>query len=313
MLGRVATSGHTKAAAHRWTAADRLSLVGTMMLGAVFAVLELARVFRPWDFDFYWAATDFGNLYVDGWLDPTYAYVYPPVLAQLLYPFHVLGHDAVMVGWTMLCFAALWWCCRVWTLPVIAAGIAATTFPDTLPGQVLGAPLGSVLVGNVQVPMAAAIVLGLRRPGWFAVPLLTKLTVGIGLLWYLFRREWRPFALGVLVTLAVAGASFLVSPGAWIEWAQWTVATYGQPSNPPIVGPPLPLRIVAGIALVYIAARRNWRWLVPVGCAVAIPSLYGVGTVVAVSVGALHWLTGWAGLPMRPVLAVHRMRLRDES
>ncbi len=84
------------------------------------------------------------------------------------------------------------------------------------------------------MPMAAAIVLAMRSspawsPGWFAIPILTKLTAGVGLLWFPFRREWRPFAIGVGITAAVSLISFVVSPAAWIEWIDSRSPTTAAP------------------------------------------------------------------------------------
>jgi hypothetical protein len=238
----------------------------------------------PFDFDFYWRATNFTDLYPASWLDPTYAYVYPPPLAQLLAPFHVLPHDIVQFGWTLLCFLSLWYCCREWTLPVISAGIVALYLPN---GHVLGAGLGAVLVGNVQIPLAAGIVAGMRQPAWFALPIVTKITTGIGVFWYAFRREWRAFGIGIGATLAIVAISFAIAPAAWAEYLSWTVDNYGKPSSPPIVGPPLPLRVLAAVTLVWWGARTDRPWVAAVAGGMAIPGLYGWTSIVSVSLGAL--------------------------
>ena len=53
--------------------------------------------------------------------------------------------------------------------------------------------------GNIHLLMAAAIVLGFRYPIGWSFLLLTKVTPGVGLVWFAVRREWRPLiiALGV--------------------------------------------------------------------------------------------------------------------
>ncbi len=45
--------------------------------------------------------------------------------------------------------------------------------------------------------MAAAIALGFRYPATWAFVLLAKVTPGIGLLWFLVRREWRNLAIAL--------------------------------------------------------------------------------------------------------------------
>lgn len=264
---------------------SRLALGVMVTLGLVSGIAQVAGITpRPYDFDFYWHATDFGDLYPADWLNLDKAYVYPPVLAQLLYPFHVLPYAVVAPAWIVLCFASAWYCLRAWSLPLFGVGFLAPLLPQD---NILGAWLGTALVGNVQFPMAAAIVLGLRHPGWFAVPLLTKLTVGVGILWYAFRGEWRRLAIGLGVTVAIVVVSILISPGAWFEWARFSIDNYGGPSSPPIIGPPLPVRVVAAAALVWFAARTDRVWIVPLACGIAIPGLYGLGSVLTAASGVV--------------------------
>ena len=267
---------------------DRLALIGAIVIGVVFSI-AYARgdVIRPYDLDCYWTATDFGNLYADDWLDPAYCYVYPPVMAQLLYPFHVLPYAVVTTGWILLCFASLWVCLREWTLLAIALGFVAIAIPAL---NVLGAGLGAVLLGNITMPMAAAIVLAMRplpawSPAWYAVPILTKLTAGVGLLWFFFRREWRPFAIGVGVTAAVTLVSFLISPAAWIEWIDFNIKNYGGPPRAPVIGG-FPLRVLAGVLIVAWGARTNRRWPVAIAAGIALPALYGLASGVSVALAA---------------------------
>src|SRR5688500_7550291 len=143
---------------------DRLALVGALVIGLIFSIAyAIGQVIRPYDLDCYWTATDFANLYADYWLHPSYCYVYPPVMAQVLYPLHVLPYPIVTTGWILLCFASLWVCLREWTLLAIALGFVAIAIPGL---NVLGAGLGAVLLGNITMPMAAAIVLAMRpSPG----------------------------------------------------------------------------------------------------------------------------------------------------
>jgi hypothetical protein len=267
---------------------DRLSLVGALVIGVVFSLAyATGQVIRPYDLDCYWTATDFANLYADDWLDPLYCYVYPPVMAQLLYPFHVLPYAVVTTGWILLCFASLWVCLREWTLVAIGLGFVAIAIPAL---NVLGAGLGAVLLGNITMPMAAAIVLAMRpsprwSPAWYAVPILTKLTAGVGLLWFLFRREWRPFAVGFGVTAAVALVSFVVSPAAWFEWVDFNIKNYGGPPRAPVIGG-FPLRVIAGLLIVAWGARTNRRWPVAIAAGIALPALYGVASGVSVALAA---------------------------
>ena len=63
-----------------------------------------------------------------------------------------------------------------------------------------------------------AIVAGFRYPATWALMLLTKVTPGIGLLWFLVRREWRALAIALGVTAAIVAVSFVLDRSAWEEW-----------------------------------------------------------------------------------------------
>jgi len=75
-----------------------------------------------------------------------------------------------------------------------------------------------VLIGNIHVFLAVALVVSLRRPATWMLALLTKPSLGIGLAWYAGRREWGALALALSATLLVALVSFVLAPGLWFEW-----------------------------------------------------------------------------------------------
>ena len=66
--------------------------------------------------------------------------------------------------------------------------------------------------GNISLLLAVAIVWGFRWPWTWAFVLLTKITPGVGLLWFALRREWRQLAIALGATAAVAGG--VVRPDA---------------------------------------------------------------------------------------------------
>ena len=68
--------------------------------------------------------------------------------------------------------------------------------------------------GNIHLLLAAAIVAEFRWPAAWSFVLLTKVTPGIGLLWFAVRREWRPLMIALGATAAIAGLTFIIVPGA---------------------------------------------------------------------------------------------------
>jgi hypothetical protein len=89
---------------------------------------------------------------------------------------------AFLAAWTLLLLAVLRWLGGRWTLPLLF-------FPPVL---------GELWLGNVNLLIGAAIVIGFRWPAAWSFVILTKLTTGIGLVWCLVRalrarRRWWPF------------------------------------------------------------------------------------------------------------------------
>ena len=110
---------------------------------------------------------------------------YSPAAALLFAPFTSLSWPAFLALWCSINLGVVAWLTRrdmlVWIL-----------FP----------PLVWLLViGNIEVLIGFAVVLGFRWPWMWAFIVLTKVTPGIGLLWFAVRREWRSLgiALGSIV------------------------------------------------------------------------------------------------------------------
>lgn len=258
---------------------DGFAVVASATIGVVCGIAQaLGLIHIPFDARFYWDAI--GDPYAGG----LGHYVYPPPLAQMLEPLRVLGWSLFIVPWTTLLFASLGFLLGrfVW----IALGLGMLGLAVDLPLVV--EPLGAALIGNVTLPMTAAVVLGMRHPAWFAVPLLTKITPGIGVLWFAFRRDWRRFAIALAVTAAVVALSFALSPAAWVDFAALAMSGAGASENGvPIVGPPLPIRLGAAVALIWWGARTDRPWVVPVASGLSLVGFYGIGSWVVVSLGSI--------------------------
>ena len=121
--------------------------------------------------------------------------------------------------------------------------------------------------GNIDILIAAAVALGFRYPWTWGFILLTKVTPGVGLLWFAVRREWRSLAIALGVTGVIVAVSVVANPQLWQEWfaflrdAQSGVHRRAVPDRPAAVVAPgrrrprwssgAPGRVVAG--------RSSWR------------------------------------------------------
>ena len=114
------------------------------------------------------------------------AYPYSPAFAQLVYPLNLLPWPMFVAAWTILLLAAVFF----------------LTGPRLL---LLGLVLGAMEIagGNISLLLTVAIVAGFRYPWTWAFVILTKITPGIGLLWFVLRREWRQLGIALGATAAI--------------------------------------------------------------------------------------------------------------
>jgi hypothetical protein len=204
------------------------------------------------------------------WTDPI-AYVYSPAFLQLLQPIRLLPWEAYMAVWTLVLLGALFVLTgRRW----LAVGI------------VLG--LMELAGGNIHLLLAAAIVLGFRWPWTWAIVLLTKITPGIGLLWFVVRREWRNLAIALGGTALIVAASFALMPNAWFGWAEVLSRVAGRDGTWAAVPIPFVVRLPVAIALIVWGAWTGRRWTVPVSSMLALPALWYGGLSMLLAVIALR-------------------------
>ena len=125
--------------------------------------------------------------------------------------------------------------------------------------------------GNVSLLLAVAIVVGFRWPAAWAIVLLTKITPGIGLLWFAVRGEWRSLAIALGATAAIVAVSYVTMPAAWRRWVEVIIDNAGKGGTWASVPIPLWIRLPAAVALVVWGARTDRRWTVPVASMLALP------------------------------------------
>lgn len=185
------------------------------------------------------------------------AYPYSPAFAQLLFPLNLLPWPLFVAAWTSILIAAVWF----------------LTGPDYL---LLGLVVGAMEIagGNISLLLALAIVKGFRHPWTWSLVLLTKITPGVGLLWFAVRREWRQLAIALGATILIAGVSVALMPQAWRDWADLLRANAGKGGTWAAVPVPLLVRGPIGVVLIVWGARRDQRWTVPVGAMLALPALW---------------------------------------
>jgi Glycosyltransferase family 87 len=199
------------------------------------------------------------------------AYVYSPAFLQLVSPLQHLPWLVFMGSWTALLLVAV----RFLTGPsLFAIGIVLAS------AELIG--------GNISLLLAVAIVVGFRWPAAWGLVLLTKVTPGIGLLWFAVRHEWRSLGVAAAATLAVMAVSYAMMPWAWAEWVSVLTNVAGRNGTWAAVPIPLLVRLPFAVAVVVWGARTDRRWAVPVASMLALPALWYGGLTMLLAVIALR-------------------------
>jgi len=225
----------------------------------------------------YWLVWHHGDVYG---LAPNQqdAFVYSPAFAQLLWPLAQLPWPLFAAIWTAAGLAVYAW--LLWPLDWRWRG----------PLLLLCAP--QALVGNIWPVFAVVAVFGFRRAELWAVPLLTKVTAGVGLVWFAARHEWRSLLRAALATGAVVAVSVAISPGLWFDWLH--LLTGGGRAGTPAGAwnVPLVFRLPLALGLAVYAAKRNRPAVLVATIGLASP------------VFTLSWLLSW----LVPLAALPRLR-----
>lgn len=240
----------------------------------------------------YWRP-DFDDLYGGRQVGVMSTYLYSPAFAQVVWPLGLLPWPAFAAIWSAFNLSVLIW--------MVGPYLAAVLF--WVPGPVAD----EISTGNIHLLLAAAIVVGFRQPAAWALPLLTKITPGVGLLWFVGTRRWRALAVAVAVTVVITVVSLLFASEAWVEW----FATLRRSAQVPVTGEvaiipgPLWLRTTLAGGLALVAGMRGLKWLVPVAATLALPVPWSSGLSLLVGSLALtrHW---WGPLPRRGWKAFRR-------
>lgn len=187
------------------------------------------------------------------------AYLYSPAFVAAIRPLALLPWPLFCAVWLSIEAAVVLWLLRPlrarWAIPV-----ALLCIPE-------------LLVGNIYILLAATAVVGLTRPAAWSFSILTKITTGVGLLWFAARGEWKRLAEGAGTTLAIIAASYLVDPPAWDDWVHFLLNNReGTPDS--TVG--FVTRCLVAVGLVIVGARNRWPFLLAPAMILASPVLISI-------------------------------------
>jgi hypothetical protein len=258
-----------------------------VFLGLAIAFVGI-RLFglAPWDQSVdayaYWSTRD-GTLYEASSVGVLGSYLYSPAFALLIAPVSWLPWALFNAAWTTMNIAVVWALAGRWSL------LALLFLPIPM----------ELVAGNVHLVYAAVAVFGLRYPVLWVVPLITKVTPGIGLLWFAVRREWRNLAIALGATAVLVAVSFVLRPDGWREWVALLLGSDAAPTETPgfFIPIPLPVRLAAAAAIVVWGALTDRSWVLPIAMTLALPLL---------------WLNGLATLAGLAPALIARFGRRDE-
>jgi hypothetical protein len=233
-------------------------LLTLWFLGGLYASVAIVgwRTALGFDAHAYWLAWHHSSLYG---LPPNTAdaYLYSPAFAQLIWPLAQLPWPLFLAAWTVAGFALYAWLLR--------------PLGRTLAPPLLLFCLPQAMVGNIWPLLAVVLVFGFRRPGLWALPLLTKVTAGVGVVWFAARGEWRNLVRVLVPTALVIAVSVAISPQLWADWLHILAGDGTGGSAAGGYDIPLVYRLPVALALAVYAARRSRPGVLAAAMALACP------------------------------------------
>lgn len=242
-----------------WHLLGRASVATLLAFGVAYACAQVAGIAPESQDSHAYFLADPWHPYVRATVGGDYAFLYSPAFAQAIEPLRLMGWRGFDALWTLLLVSCLAW----------------TAGPLGLPLLAFQPVLASIALGNIELPIAAAIVAGFRRPAVWSFVLLSKVTPAVGLVWFAVRREWGALAAIALVTGLAAAVSIGLAPQLWAEWFRVLDSNQVTPVSFWTLPGPLWLRAAMGVGVVAWGAGRDRRWTVPVAAAIALPVPWG--------------------------------------
>ena len=221
----------------------------------------------------YWdalASAPYLHSVVGGWD----AYLYSPAFLQFLTPLRVLPWVGFVAVWTAILLGAL----------VAISGRRRFLWILLFFGW------SELLSGNISFLLALVVVAGFARPSLWAFSILTKVTPGLGLIWFVARGQWRALALvGATVGAVIAVSVALGGLEPWFAWVGTLVTNNGVVIPTDFYLPVgreirFPIALVLGI----FAARTDRRWLMPIVVTLALPVVWWGGLSILLAIPTLY-------------------------
>jgi hypothetical protein len=187
-------------------------------------------------------------------------YLYSPAFAQVLAPITNLPWHVFIAIWIAAETAAFAWLLRPlgwkWAVPLLF-----WLAPE-------------LVIGNVLGFIGVAVVLGMRHyPGAWALPVLTKPPFGVGMVWFLARKEYRKLGAAAGTSAIIVVISLLWKPDLWLDW--WHFLHDMSSSATDVDGRLLYVRFAIAGMVTFYAARANRPWLLPIALLITTPVFAG--------------------------------------
>jgi hypothetical protein len=267
----------------------RIAVLALAMLLAGASYIRFMHDIYKGDSWIYWSAVHSPNVYVTAQGSAPDGYLYSPAFIQILWPILSLPWEVFYGIWLAVGTVAVLWMARPW-LSLLLFPPVFITFGIAL----LAIPRHSFASVNVTLFYGLAVAASFRWPATWSLLLLTKVTPGLGVLWFAVRREWRNLAIALGATAAIVAVSFAIAPNLWFDWI--TVlknnSSYPEPSFAYHILPLLPRLVIAAVVVV-VAARYDARWAMPIAALIAMPYIWDTSLMVLLGIVPLLRNDGW--------------------
>lgn len=253
-----------------------LAAAGALAIVLLAQSSESPMRWLAWDSRAYWDAIRAADPYENAQLGGLGAYLYSPAFLQVMTPVGLLPWPAFLFVWSATGIGIAY---------ALGSGAARQRPWLWLPIGILA--LLDIWAGNINLLLAAAVVLGFRWPAAWGFVILTKVTPGIALLWFAVRREWHSLGIALAATGLIIGLSAMLGAHAWLDWVTVLLSNSHASELSGDIAPPAFVRFPVALMLVGWGAYRNQRWVLPLACLLLLPVIWPNGLAILVGCAAL--------------------------